>query len=165
MFFSFFFILSFSSFSNVLMDEVLTIQKKEFSIKLACEKTFNNDFPLVTIKSGTVIDCMGTELEAGTFCDKEMIKDPYYLRGYVDRNQKKIICQTGERVIFKYQCVKLTDKEICNHHPKVACENFQKKLAKKLDLIHFSQMKNHHGIPQVNCIYEAHQSEDKKFRL
>ena len=161
-----FLIFLFSFFSlvhaEILMDEVLTVDRSEYSLKTVCSKILNNDFPLVEIASGTEVDCMGIKIDVAKFCDKELSADPYYIRAYTDKNKNKVICHTGKRVIFKYQCVKLTDKKICETHPRNACETFKEKLAKRLDLVHFSKMKNAKGHEQVNCYFEAESQVDKK---
>lgn len=162
----FFILLTFSNlWANIVMDEVLTIDRLKFPLKTVCGKVLNDDFPLVGVASGTEVDCMGTKVDVAKFCDQELASDPYYIRAYVDQTEKLAVCQTGKSVIFKYQCVKLTDKKICETAPKSACESFQEKLAKKLDLVHYSKVKNAKGHEQVNCFFEASPSLDKKWAL
>ncbi len=98
---------------------------------------------------------MGKQVEVGTFCDKEFAADPYYIRAYVDKEKKEVICQSGKKVLFKYQCVKLTDRQICGEDPKKSCMVMKEKLAKRLDLVHASKIKNEKGIPQLNCFFES----------
>jgi hypothetical protein len=98
---------------------------------------------------------MGQKIEVGDFCDRELAADPYYIRAFVDRENKQVVCHSGKKVLFKYLCVKLSDREICNAEAKKNCLNFGEKLAKRLDLVHSSQIKNEKGISQLNCFYES----------
>ncbi len=113
------------------------------------------DSPLIDIVSGTQIDCMGRKVEVASFCDRELAADPYYLRAYIDRSKNEVICVSGKKVLFKYLCVKLSDKAMCSADPMVACEHIQKKLARRLDMVHSSFIRNEKGIKQLNCFFES----------
>jgi hypothetical protein len=150
-----FLLYSFFSIAQVVQDEVLTTSKNAFSLKAVCQKMVPHESPLIDITSGNEIDCMGTKVEAGKFCEKAMVQDPYYLRGHVDLDKKEIICHSGKKVIFKYQCAKLAAQSKCSRPPKVSCEEFRKKLAYRLDLVHASVTKNEKGISELNCYFES----------
>ncbi len=113
-----------------------------------------HESPLIDVVSGTVIDCMGKKVKVGDFCEKETAADPYYLRAYVDKSTSEVVCVSGKKVLFKYQCVKLSDQELCSMEAKKSCLLIQEKLAKRLDLVHFSFVKNEKGIKQLNCFFE-----------
>lgn len=98
---------------------------------------------------------MGKKADVGVFCDKEMAADPYYLRGYIDQTKKEVICVSGKKVIFKFLCVRKKDEKMCNLEAKKACEFIQGKLAKRLDLVHSSFLKNEKGQKQLNCFFES----------
>ena len=114
-----------------------------------------HESPLIEVVSGNEIDCMGKKIEVGLFCEKMLAQDPYYLRGYVDAENHEVICHSGKKVLFKYQCVKFTDKKICGTDAKMSCKDIQQKLAKRLDLIHFSFTKSEKGIRELNCYFES----------
>ena len=114
-----------------------------------------HETPLIEIVSGTVIDCMGKKIDVGNFCDKEMAADPYYLRAYVDRESKEVVCHSGKKVLFKYQCVKLSDRILCDSKAQASCQQMKQKLAKRLDLVHASIIKNEKGIKELNCYFES----------
>lgn len=116
---------------------------------------FSHDSPLIEASSGTVLDCMGKKLEVGKFCEKAMARDPYYLRAYIDKSKKEVVCVSGKKVLFKYQCVKLSDKALCSGEAKNSCKYIQGKLAKRLDLVHSSFVKNEKGIKELNCFFES----------
>lgn len=105
---------------------------------------------------------MGKKIEVRAFCEREMVQDPYYLRAYVDRDKKEVVCVSGKKVLFKYQCVKLADHRLCQDDPKRSCAFIQDKLAKSLDLVHSSVVKNEKGIEQLNCFFEAIPLNEKK---
>lgn len=98
---------------------------------------------------------MGKKIEVGHFCDKELAADPYYLRAFIDKEKREVVCHSGRKVLFKYLCVKLSDKDLCDKEAKVSCTTIQKKLAKRLDIVHFSFTKNEKGIKQLNCYFES----------
>jgi len=141
--------------SGVVQDDVSTTEKQRFSFKSVCQKMVAHESPLIEVVSGTEIDCMGKKIEVGLFCEKMLAQDPYYLRGYVDTESHEVICQSGKKVLFKYQCVKITDKKICGNDAKMSCHVIQQKLARRLDLIHFSFTKSEKGIRELNCYFES----------
>jgi hypothetical protein len=143
------------AFSNVIQDDVSTTDKFRFPFKTVCQKMVTHESPLIEIVSGTVIDCMGKKVDVGNFCDKEMAADPYYLRAYVDRESKEVVCHSGKKVLFKYQCVKLSDRILCDSKAQASCQQMKQKLAKRLDLVHASIIKNEKGIKELNCYFES----------
>ena len=146
-------ILPLFAFSNVIQDDVSTTDKIRFSFKTVCQKMVTHESPLIEIVSGTVLDCMGKKVDVGNFCDKEMAADPYYLRAYVDRESKEVVCHSGKKVLFKYQCVKLSDRILCDSKAQASCQQMKQKLAKRLDLVHASIIKNEKGIKELNCYF------------
>jgi DNA-binding XRE family transcriptional regulator len=143
------------SFAHVIQDQVAVSDRAEFSFKTVCEKSVPNDSPLIEVHSGTELDCMGRKVQVGKFCEKELASDPFYLRGYVDSETKKVVCVSGKKVLFKYLCVKLGDQKLCSQEARASCKGIQEKLAKRLDLVHSSFVKNEKGIKQLNCFYES----------
>jgi hypothetical protein len=143
------------AFSHVIQDDVSTTDKIRFSFKTVCQKMVTHESPLIEIVSGTVLDCMGKKVDVGNFCDKEMAADPYYLRAYVDRESKEVVCHSGKKVLFKYQCVKLSDRILCESKAQASCQQMKQKLAKRLDLVHASIIKNEKGIKELNCYFES----------
>lgn len=104
---------------------------------------------------------MGKKVSVGKFCEKELAADPYYLRGYIDKSSKQVVCVSGKKVLFKYLCVKLSDKSLCDGEAKASCQFIQEKLAKRLDLVHSSFVKNPKGIKQLNCFFESLPLKDR----
>jgi hypothetical protein len=155
MIFAFFLLYYQFSFSGVVQDDVSTTKKVRFPFKTACQKMVPHESPLIEVVSGTELDCMGKKIEVSEFCDKAMAADPYYLRAYVDRESKEVICHSGKKVLLKYQCVKLTDHRLCEAKAKDSCHEMRQKLAKRLDIIHASMTKNEKGIKELNCYFES----------
>ena len=154
--------LSTLSFAHVVKDEILRTDKSTHSFKVVCEKMVTHESPLIEISSGTVLDCMGKKVIVGDFCEKELAHDPYYLRGYVDSAEKKVVCISGKKVHFKYQCVKLADKALCDIDSAQSCAVIKAKLARRLDLVHHSFTKNTVGIKELNCLFESLPLSEKK---
>ncbi len=149
-----FFLISFS-YAGVVRDEVSVTDKVNFSWKTVCSKMVTHESPLIEPVSGTEIDCMGKKVSVSDFCFKEMAHDPYYLRGYVVESSKEVVCQSGKKVNFKYQCVRLADKQLCGQTAVRACEEIRQKLARRLDVVHQSFTRNEKGIKELNCYFEA----------
>ncbi len=142
-------------FAHVIQDDVSITTRENYSFKAVCAKMVTHESPLIEVVSGTEIDCMGKKVKATDFCDKQMATDPYYLRGFVDETKQEVICESGKKVLFKYLCVKLTDRELCGNDAKESCKLIKEKLAKRLDNVHASFTKNDKGIKQLNCYFES----------
>lgn len=143
------------SFAHIVQDDVSITEKSRHSFKTVCEKMFSHESPLIDPVSGSELDCMGKKLSVGRFCEKATAADPYYLRAYIDKDKREVVCVSGKKVLFKYQCVKLSDKKLCSGEAKNSCEFIQQKLAKRLDLVHASFVKSEKGIKQLNCFFDS----------
>jgi hypothetical protein len=150
------------AFSHVIQDDVATTEKSSHSFKSVCAKLVTHEAPLIEVISGTELDCMGKKVNVGVFCEKELAADPYYLRAFIDKEKNEVVCVSGKKVLFKYLCVKLSDKALCSQSAKESCKFIQSKLAKRLDMIHSSYVKNEKGIKQLNCFFESLPIADKK---
>lgn len=149
-----FFLIPFLTIAHVIQDDVSVTERTPFSFDTVCRK-MAQESPLIEAVSGTILDCMGTKVEVGPFCDKAMAQDPYYLRAWIDKEKKQVICQSGKKVIFRYLCVKLADKHLCQRDAQKSCAYMREKLAKRLDIVHAALLKNEKGIPQLNCFFES----------
>ncbi len=143
------------SYAGVVRDEVTVTDKLNFSWKTVCSKMVAHESPLIDFISGTQIDCMGKKVDASDFCEKELAHDPYYLRAFVLESTKEVVCESGKKVIFKFQCVRLADKQLCNQSAEVSCKEIRHKLARRLDIVHSSFTKNEKGIKELNCYFES----------
>ncbi|HXH31129.1 MAG TPA: hypothetical protein VNJ01_09990 [Bacteriovoracaceae bacterium] len=143
------------SFAHVVTDDVSVTEKNPFNFQSVCKSMVTHETPLIEPVSGTELDCMGKKVQASDFCLKAMAADPYYLRAYVDKEKKQVVCVSGKKVIFKYLCVKLSDQEICGAGAQESCKVIQHKLARRLDVVHSSFTKNDKGIRQLNCYFES----------
>ena len=120
-----------------------------------------HESPLIDVISGTELDCMGKKIKVSSFCEIEMASDPYYLRAYVDVDKKEVVCHSGKKVLFKYLCVKLSDREMCSKEAKKSCADIREKLAKRLDIMHSSYTSDPKGIKQLNCYFESEPGYDR----
>lgn len=152
---------SFALHAHIIQDDVSTTDKSRFNFKTVCEKSVTHESPLIDIASGTELDCMGKKVDVGVFCEKELAQDPYYLRGYIDKASKEVVCVSGKKVLFKYLCVKISDKKLCDQEAKSSCSFIHKKLAYRLDMVHASFTRNEKGIKQLNCFFESLPLKDK----
>lgn len=156
-----FILIPFFSWAHIIQDDVSVQEKFRHSLKYVCSKSGYPDSPLIDVISGTQINCMGRKVTADDFCDREIASDPYYVRAFIDKEKQEIVCVTAKKVLFKYLCVKLTDKALCSVEATKACAYIQKKLAKRLDLIHSSFINNPKGIKQLNCFFDSLSLKEK----
>lgn len=150
-----FFLIPLFALSAVIQDDVTVTDKATYSFSEVCQKMVTHESPLIDAISGTELDCMGKKVSVADFCDKELAHDPYYLRGFVKKETKEVVCQSGKKVIFKYQCARIQDKHLCASNPASACQLIQATLAKRLDMVHSSVTKNKVGIKELNCYFES----------
>jgi hypothetical protein len=150
-----FYFFSTSTFSHIIQDKISVVEKKNFSFKYVCDKSFSTDSPLIEALSSIQLDCMGRKINVSDYCEKEFLDHPYYLRAYIDRNKNEVICLMGKRVLIKFVCAKLKDQKFCSMSPQNACLEIRKKLAKSLNIVHASFIKNEKSLKQLNCFYES----------
>ena len=142
------FFLSFSTFAQIIQDDVFVVDEKIFSYQEVCKFLTKRESPLITFHSINKLDCMGSIVEVSSFCDAKTQEDPYYIRAIVDKEEKNVVCKSAKRVTLKYKC-KMKNDEYCQDK-EVGCYLFQEKLAKRLRLVHSSLMQQ--GTHQVlNC--------------
>jgi hypothetical protein len=153
------------SFAHIIQDDVAIVEKSQHSFKSVCTKMGYADSPLIDIVSGTRLDCMGKKIEVGDFCDKELAADPYYIRSYIDKKTNEVVCVSGKKVLFKYLCVKLGDQALCVGDARKSCDFIQSNLAKRLDMVHSSIVKNEKGIKQLNCFFRISTIERQRWNL
>lgn len=149
------FLTSFLSFAHVIQDDVFTTRKERFAFKTVCSAMVAHEAPLIDVLSSSELDCMGKKISIRTFCEKKMAEDPYYLRAYIDQENKEVVCHSGKTVVLKYLCARTRDKKYCDLTAKSSCEQMQELLAKRLDMVHSSFTKNEKGIKQLNCYFGA----------
>lgn len=139
-----------ASWGRVILDDISSPSQEVFSLQEFCKKMVTHPSPLVEIRSAAIVDCMGKKVKVSDFCQKQMVTDPYYLRGYAKNN--RIECISGKKVIFKYAC-RHNDK-LCGSDAKSTCEKLKSQIAFRLDLIHASLLIKEKN-KQLNCFYES----------
>ena len=112
------------SFADILKDDLYVSGKNSYSLKEACKFFYKSDFPLVSKKSISKIDCMSKVLDAAQFCSKKEITNPYLVRAIVD--SKAVECVSAKKVNIKYRCKKVDP--LCKS-AEFACNGLRQKLA------------------------------------
>jgi hypothetical protein len=154
-------LIPFLALAHVIQDDVTVTEKTRYSLKSVCSKSGHPDSPLIEVISGTTIDCMGRRIDAADFCDREHAADPFYLRAVLNADRQEVICVSGKKVIFRYLCVKLTDRALCSRSADYACGYIKGKLARRLDIVHAAFLKNEKGIQQLNCFFDSLSAGEK----
>lgn len=135
---------------SVLVDDITLTSKETFSLSEFCQEMVTHPTPLIEVSSITTVDCMGKKVSVSEFCQKKMVTDPYYLRGYAKKDY--VECLSGKKVIFKYACRK-SDK-LCSQTALVSCQSLKEKIAYRLDIVHSAIIPKESG-KQLNCFYES----------
>jgi hypothetical protein len=139
------------SFAKILKDEVSLIKDTSFSFQEVCLKMTKRKAELIEMNSITALDCMGTIIDVGKFCYKQMAHDPYYIRGAVNSKSKKVICKSAKKVIIKYECY---DGESLCKDAEIGCFKLQERLAARLRLSHHSiSTLGSSGLKVLNCYF------------
>jgi hypothetical protein len=147
----FFILFSPISQSKIIKDEVLYVGEEEFSFPYVCKKMIKKDSPLIEIYNILTLDCMSRMVKVYKFCFEELEASPYYIRGIIDKDKKKVICKKGKKVSLKVTCdtigVNCKDTEL-------ACFKLQEKYAARLGLDHHSSFKES-GKDILSCYFSA----------
>jgi len=143
------------SLAKVIQNDVTLSKKELFTYKDACEFMGHKESPL--IEEGLLeLDCMGRKIQVSDFCQQKS-KDPGLLRGFVDREEKKVVCQSGERVILGVLCDE-RDKKYCQTSEN-GCLQLKKIFAARLELVHHALLENKEG-KKVQCYFSNDSNND-----
>ncbi|MBF0359509.1 MAG: hypothetical protein HQK49_00765 [Oligoflexia bacterium] len=118
--------------------EVLNSNKYSFSFRDACDLFGYKNLPLIDPAGSSNIDCMGAKVSISAFCNKKLLQEDVrskFMRAIIDKEKRKIICQTGDRVILGVLC---NNKNFCKEDPFMECNRLRKLLAQNLTLLHQS---------------------------
>lgn len=137
--------------AEILEFQVSASQKKLIPLKEVCASIGRGDLPLIEAKGSQEIDCMGKSVKTTPFCEKAGDKDNF-MRAFIDKDKKNLVCQSGERVMLSYHCTD-TESSLCRSS-LVGCEDMQKILAKNLGLYQHSLNKSAKDKKQIlRCIF------------
>lgn len=117
---------------------------------------------LVEIKSALIVDCMGTEIDASDFCRKKYKFRKDLLRGAIDQQDKKVLCQFGESAILSLECTKKYES-LCTNEEQ-GCKTLKDIFAVSLQVIHQSVVESHDS-KIISCYFGPLDSDLLKFNL
>lgn len=144
-------------FAQILKDDVHLKDQKEYELKDVCNFFFKQDYPLIEIKSATRLDCMKGVIEVGSFCKKKQSDDPFLIRGFIDKEKKKVVCQSARRVIVNYDCTKDGSQSCADS--SIGCYILRDKLAMRLKIVHHSFVTEGKGKKVLACYFQSKDSE------
>lgn len=148
--------LFFVQFANgkILKDDKYITGKSQFSFEEACKYLTKRNSPLIEVSSISVLSCMGAKKEIGKFCDHKEAANPYYIRGILDKKNKKVICLSSKRVIIKYGCEGKKDR-FCKD-AEIGCFLLKEKLARRLKISHQSltEIDSSSQKKALNCYFD-----------
>lgn len=144
------------AFAGIVKNEVYLQSEKKFSFKEVCHKMVGKNTPLIEKISQSLIDCMGKKISARKFCEETFKDNPYFARGFVEKNSKLVNCQLATKVLVKYQCKK-KDDNYCEESD-LGCEGLKTYLAVNLKTTYHSFLTNPTGEKFLSCYFEANNS-------
>lgn len=139
-------------FAGIIRNDVYGSRTSEYSYEEVCKKMTKKESPLIEAEGLSYLNCMGEKIRVGKFCEEKLITDPYYIKGYINQDSKKVVCQSGREVIIKYLCVLKSDADYCDD-AAIGCGLLQEKLALRLKINHSSILLNKTGKKELNCVF------------
>ncbi len=149
-YFSFIFILSWSSYAGLTQYDVVGSDKIKIELKKVCEAMGVKEAPIVDILSMSELDCMGKKVSVLDFCSRDYKTDPKFIRAYAEKKEKMVICEKASRVHLKYECASKSEEKCLDS--EIGCYDFKKTLAINLKVYHHSLIAQ--GTKKIlSCIY------------
>jgi hypothetical protein len=136
--------------AKVLQNDISLTKKELFPFPEVCRFAGVPDAPLID-SDIAALDCMGKKVKAIDFC-AEKSKDPNLLRGYVDLQEKKVVCQSGERVILTIAC-ETNETHYCQDAEK-GCLELKKIFASRLSVVHTALLEDKDQ-KKIQCFYSS----------
>jgi len=140
----FFFILislfmTFASSARVMEFKVSKQARKSSTFKEACEAMgFRNNL-LVESKGLVALDCMGRILKVNDYCAKQVQTGKAFLRGFINKAEKKVVCQYGNSANLSLSCETKKTRKYCES-PVTSCRKLKNYFARDLEVTHHSRL-------------------------
>jgi hypothetical protein len=139
------YLISFNIFAGIVKYDVYGSEKNKFNFSDVCTHKYKKQFPLITVLNLKELDCMGKKAPVLDFCKTKI--NANLVRAFIDKKTRKVICQKGNRIVFKYDCK--SNIAYCKSSI-TACALVKNDLAVSLHLIHGSVTENN-----LNCYFSA----------
>lgn len=133
--------------------DVFNSKKLYYDYSAVCTDALGRVAEIIDVVDSKTLNCMGTEVNAAQFCDKKYYTEKGYMRGYLDKQAQKLVCQHASRVVMSFKCPKNSKQAYCTDALN-GCKIFQNLLAKNLDLFHHSLIKRDDETKDLNCYFE-----------
>ncbi len=138
--------------AKLIKYEVLGSKKEQFTYLDVCKKMGHRHLLLVE-RIGDSIDCMGSKVTPLEFCKAIYLTDPQYIRGYIDKSSKAIVCQKGKDVALSISCDK-RDNKFCED-ARASCIVLKDEFAVNLNLVHQTLLYQGAQGRVLNCHYSV----------
>ncbi len=143
------FIISFDLSAKLITLDIVNGGVQKYGVKEACEKDGFKNIILAEVDSTFQIDCMGTKVIANDFCLRHKYGEGKILRGYVDKENKLLICQKGTDVSISISC---EGKDLAYCTDKViSCNKLNSIYALELTLLRRYVIEGDNGKKYLNC--------------
>ncbi len=155
-------IMSLSVKSKVIKFDISSPIAIEFNFHETCMEMGVIHPVLIEIKSPLALDCMGTEVDTTEFCLKKYKNRKDFLRGVVDEERKKVVCQFGKSAILSIGCERKFGK-ICQSAIS-GCSTLRNIFATNLQIVHKSLIRRDEQ-KVLTCYFGPKDQELLKFDL
>ena len=140
-----------ASFSKVMEFKVSKQIRKSSTFKEACEAMGFRDNLLVEAKGLVALNCMGRILKVSDYCAKQVQTKKSFLRGFINKTEKKVICQYGNSANLTLSCETKKTRKFCES-PASSCRKLKNYFARDLDVTHHSRLFKNEA-ETLNCYF------------
>ncbi len=154
----------FPLWGNIVSFDITSSKIQDFSYSSVCKELGVSHPIIIEEKGPVVLDCMGSEVNVGEFCQKKFASDSRLLRGVISSKEKKVLCQFGSEAVLKVSCDQEKYKTFCNNS-KQGCLQLKNLYAFNLELVHYSLVEEVFNKKNISCYYQAKLSEDEIVKL
>ena len=154
----------FSLHGSVINFDITSSKVLEFSYTTVCKELGISHPIIIEEKGPAILDCMGSEVNVGEFCQKKFADDKRFLRGIVLAKDKKVLCQFGNEAVLKLNCNKEKEKIFCQDS-RQGCLQLKNLYAFNLELVHHSLVEEVFNKKNISCYYQMKLSTDEMIKL
>jgi hypothetical protein len=146
-----FLLLTFSNatFSSVRKFDILSMGESSYSFKDVC-KSMGKEGLLIQKSGGSFLDCMGELVSTYDFCKKKN-KGGDFLRAFIDKNNKNVLCQRGKGAVLSIECKK-KGLGLCKS-AKVGCSKLKTFYSHEVPLSFSGFSDSANGKKVLNCYF------------
>ncbi len=139
-----------STWPKLVKREVVAGRQKAFSLRQVCQSQGKKNLLLASALNTRQVDCMGEEVSTFDFCSQQHFPSGVFLRGYIDVEKQRVVCESGDAVWLVLAC-RDRYQSLCDN-PERSCRRLKSHYARHLQLLHHSVLAKDGG-QNLQCLY------------